>query len=560
MTRKKNTISFSISRGIMVFLIPINLLLLLYSVLSWSFLRQQTIENYADTLDTKTQQVENALESLENWVQSIFFSAEKFPLLIFSQDDTTRYLTAQEINQQARIYLELYPYETTFFIRCGDEMRIPAVSTFSNTANNSEVTRYIRGIGAVAEQQKMGEYFLQKLGDRWYLAICLKQRDVYAGVLVDTADLLDSLDLSGSILTSYHLEDRDGAILAVSGSAAKNDTLLRSELFCAPVAFGAAISGNLLLGRFRFLTNLSFILLFLAIVSLVIYIVYTKHQVGGPLKKLQDTIKKIEAGDLEQKIDVTGEKDEISQVYQTFNSFIDDIVHLKLVTYEEKLAHQQTELQYLRLQLRPHFFLNSMKRLYALAQQGQIDDVQEYILCLSTHYRFLIYDTTNTITLQEEMRHVQNYIQLQRIGYHLTIDCQVTMDVNPTLIQVPPLVVQSFIENSIKHAVRPGQPLLLTVQATLLTDEEMGTALNIVCTDNGPGFPREVIEAIGGSNEEFAQKHVGFNNLRHRLALIYEKESFLYVYNQPDGGAVVDILIPVEAEETENPPQGKGQL
>lgn len=545
MGKRKNTISLSVTRGILLFLIPVNILLSVYALFSWSFLRSQALENYTRSLTMTTQQVDSELNSLSNWLQNLFYADTAFQLMQTSSDKNATFITAQEVNQSVQPYLQMYSNDMVFFIHCGENLHIPAVSTMSTNHYNVILSDFIQSIASTAEQHPMGEYFPIQLGDKWFLAIYLQMRNVYTGVILDMEELLSLVDLSGSSIQAYGFEDLDGTPLTSELEGTPKGTPLTISLEHAPLAFRAFIPESAILGGFTLLNALSAILTVAALGLVIAFIAYTRRQVAAPLEKLQQTIHRIEAGHTEEKIDVSEEKEDVAEVYRTFNAFIDHIMQLKLESYEERIARQKTELQYLRLQLRPHFFLNSMKRLYALAQQRQMDDVQEYILCLSSHYRFLIYDTTNTISLQEEMRHVENYIQLQRIGYHLEIHCRVSMEVNPSLLQVPPLVVQSFVENSIKHAVVPGRPLELSLAAKAMDGEE-GPYLTITCQDNGPGFSAQVLEDINLGKEEFSKKHVGFNNLKHRLALIYQRESFIYVYNLPEGGAAVEIMLPIE--------------
>lgn len=549
MEKRKNTISISVTRGILLFLIPVNILLSLYALFSWSFLREQALENYQRYLNTVAHQVDSELETLSSWMTTQFYTNPSFRLLQSSTEDAnTAYIIAQEINQNAAPYLQMYPHEITFFLSCGPGLHTPAVSTVSDRENLLLLSEFIKNIPSVAEEQPMGEYFLTQLEDRWFLAIYLRQGGVYACLTMEVKELLFNLDLTGSQISLCALQNIAGNTLAVSSDAPSRGVAIPAPFETAPLVLTAFLPESAILGGFTLLNILSAVLTVAALGLVVAFIAYTRRQVATPLEKMQQTIRRIEAGHTEEKIDLSDEKEEVAEVYRTFNHFIDHILQLKLESYEEHIARQKTELQYLRLQLRPHFFLNSMKRLYALAQQGQMEDVQTYILCLSSHYRFLIYDTTNTVSLQEEMRHVENYLQLQRIGYHLEIRCQVTMEVNPALIQVPPLVVQSFVENSIKHAVVPGHPLELALSVKAMDGEE-GPYLTITCLDNGPGFSCQVMEDINLGDEEFSKKHVGFNNLKHRLALIYRRESFIYVYNRPEGGAGVDIMLPIEESQ-----------
>lgn len=548
MENSKNAIRASAIRGIILFVTPISILLSVFSMFSWYFLREQALENYSSFLQVTATQADDNLYRLQNWIANLFYRSDDFRLMSLSQNEVDRYIAAERVNQEVRTYFNNYENGLVYFIWLDENLHIPAVNTLDPAVSRTGVSDFIRNIKNTSNDYPAGKYFLTQLEDHWFLALYLHQRNVYSGVLVDVSDLLGVLDFGSMHISSCHFENESQAILASMGDTGPKDISLSASLTSTPISLTILLPESAVLGRFHALTTLSFILAFLGIVSLCAYIAYTRRQVSIPLQKLQETICKIEEGNTEQEIDIAGEKEEIAQVYQVFNGLIDNIVHLKLESYENKIARQQTELQYLRLQLRPHFFLNSLKRIYALAQEKQTDEIQQYLVCLANHYRFLIYDTTNTITLEDEIRHVQNYIQLQRIGYHIPIECSISMEANPTLLQVPPLVIQSFVENSIKYAVSPQKPLLISIQAKILSSAE-GDSLNIICKDNGPGLPEDVIAEIENGSEEFSKKHVGFNNLKHRLALIYQRESFIYTYNQSNGGAVVDILIPVETPQ-----------
>lgn len=539
----RNTISLSVMRGIMLFLIPINVLLSAYSLFSWSVLRTQARENYSNYLSIVAQQADNELSNLFTWMRGVFYNNTYIRQIQFANNDISRFLSAQEVNQDASTYLDQYPNPMAFFIRTDEGIPIPAVSTFTQNDSNAGISQFIHHVHQISSEHTMGEYFLENIGGKWFLALLFQERGVSMGILLDVEGILNTLNFTDSQISFFSFQNTQGEVLAGIGNPDSSGIPIHSPLSIAPLSLSIIIPRENIMGAYGYLTVLSFVLAFLSVGSLVAYVSYTKQQVSVPLKKLQETIRRIEAGHTEEKLDSTGEKAEIAEVYHTFNSFIDNILHLKLEAYETRISQQHTELQYLRLQLRPHFFLNSLKRLYALAQENQMEDVQEYILCLSTHYRFLIYDTTNTISLKDEMKHVQNYLQLQQIGYHLQIHCDITMEVNPNLIRVPPLIVQSFVENSIKYAILPGKQLHISIRAKVLVHDG-NTYLNLTCTDNGPGFPQKIIREIEESENEFTKKHVGFNNLMHRLALIYDEKSYIYIYNTAKGGATVDLLIP----------------
>ena len=151
MGKRKNTISLSVTRGILLFLIPVNILLSVYALFSWSFLRSQALENYTRSLTMMTQQVDSELNSLSNWLQNLFYTDTAFHLMQTSSDENATYITAQQINQNVRPYLEMYSNEMVFFIHCGENLHIPAVSTFATSQHNIVLSDFIQDISLTAE-------------------------------------------------------------------------------------------------------------------------------------------------------------------------------------------------------------------------------------------------------------------------------------------------------------------------------------------------------------------------------------------------------------------------
>ena len=544
MKTRKNTIRVSAIRGILLFLIPINVLLSAFSFFSWHFLRQQALDNYNSYVSVFAQQVDDHLDRLTEWISQQFYSRNDLQL-IATGEGTQKFLAAKQLSDEAQTYLNTFPYEMVFFIHCDDTMHIPVATTLKSSRFNAAISDFIHAISATAQAHTMGSFFQTKIEDEWYSCFYFCRADIYCGVLIRDESLLQTLPLSEASFSSCTLTETGGTILVSTGYQSKHESNLCISLQNAPISLSFTVPKTSMFGKFYTFMVFSAVLAALAVISLCAYTIYTHRQITIPLQELKEALQKIDVNNVGQKINTAGEKEEVLQVYQTINGLIDSIVHLRLESYENKIARQRTELQYLRLQLKPHFFLNSLKRIYALSQEKQYAEIQEYLLCLADHYRFLIYDTTNTIPLQDEIQHVQNYIHLQRIGYHIPIDCKMNIAVNASALQVPPLVIQSFVENSIKYAVSPGKTLEITIQVRLLSADD-GDMLNIVCADNGPGFPSGVIAAIENADMQYSKQHIGFNNLRQRMALIYKRDASLYVYNQPNGGAVVDILVPIE--------------
>lgn len=266
-----------------------------------------------------------------------------------------------------------------------------------------------------------------------------------------------------------------------------------------------------------------------------------------PIKQLTEIMEKIKQGELESQIDTTFNTMELMQVRDTFNDMMAQIQHLKIDRYERELESQHMQLQYLYRQIRPHFFLNCLKSLYACARQQKTEQMQEMILSLSNHIRYWFKDSRTLVTLDEEVSYAINYIKIQQLSLVPPPTYEVDMDDSIRHYQIPPFTVQTFVENSIKHEWNPERPLHIMIRANIIADDD-GAYMNVCVADSGDGFPVDMLDALNNQQiEYYAQHHIGLNNIKHRLKLIYGDKALMAFYNNP--GSHSEIIVPICDEE-----------
>lgn len=113
---------------------------------------------------------------------------------------------------------------------------------------------------------------------------------------------------------------------------------------------------------------------------------------------------------------------------------------------------------------------------------------------------------------------------------------------------LPPLIIQNFVENSIKNSIDLDQKIRVYVLAEKLGKDYM----RIRIADTGAGFPQKVLDAImrfKTSHKPEPDLGVGISNAILRLDILYDSVPELRIYNSPAGGATVDILLPKKEEE-----------
>jgi Histidine kinase len=210
-----------------------------------------------------------------------------------------------------------------------------------------------------------------------------------------------------------------------------------------------------------------------------------------------------------------------------------DALTLELRTRE--LEHErarkmalEARLASLESRLQPHFLFNTLNAISALIQEDP-DHAERMVERLAALLRFSL-DATGRglVPLADELKIVTDYLEIERtrLGERLAFVIDTPADV--ARCEVPPLAVQTLVENSVKHAIAPrpgGGRIRVTAAAT--ADE-----LQLNVWDDGPGFTAEAIRAGHG-----------LENLQSRLAARYGETAALTVGSR-DGGTLVTVTLP----------------
>ncbi len=189
-----------------------------------------------------------------------------------------------------------------------------------------------------------------------------------------------------------------------------------------------------------------------------------------------------------------------------------DQKHLK----ELERRNLEQQLEYLKYQINPHFFMNTLNIIHALVDIDP-EKAKSTILELSKMMRFVLYEGNKTVVpLEREISFLQNYITLMKLRY--TDKVRIQVDVAQTLPNkdVPPLIFITFVENAFKHGVSYRQESFIDIAINIDND-------TLVFTCNNSRIPQEE-EKHGG---------VGLANVRQRLDLIYGLNYELDINDDP---------------------------
>jgi two-component system, LytTR family, sensor kinase len=208
---------------------------------------------------------------------------------------------------------------------------------------------------------------------------------------------------------------------------------------------------------------------------------------------------------------------------------------LRASQLEARLAEAQ--LQALQRQLHPHFLFNTLNAISALMHRD-VEAADQMLAKLSDLLRMALDQRGGQeVTLKDELEFLQKYLEIEeaRFGDRLTV----TFDIAPETLdaQVPNLLLQPLVENSVRHAVAVRiEPGRIEIRA-----RQLGETLELVVSDNGPGMPPSRLTSPG--------KGVGLANTRSRLERLYGANHQLLFGEPPGGGLMVTVTIPFKADE-----------
>jgi len=184
-------------------------------------------------------------------------------------------------------------------------------------------------------------------------------------------------------------------------------------------------------------------------------------------------------------------------------------------TAELEKMQSETELKFLRTQISPHFFFNTLNNIYSLAIEKS-EKTPKIILKLSELMRYLLYETrTKRQRLEQEIICIQNYLELESIRYGklLEIDMKISGDIMNK--KIAPILLLSFVENAFKHGANKNiGNIKIDLDFKIIDNFLYFTISNPVPK---LGEHKQIIDHPGG---------IGLNNVKKRLALGYSKDEY----------------------------------
>jgi len=221
-----------------------------------------------------------------------------------------------------------------------------------------------------------------------------------------------------------------------------------------------------------------------------------------------------------------------SLLYFLFH-FIQNYRKEEIKNLKWQAAKNEMELNKLKSQLNPHFIFNSMNTIRALIDEDPIKSKQSVTRLSNILRSSLLMGRQKVISFDEELQLVYDYLNLEKTRFEERLDCEFNIADNTKEHMIPPMLLQTLVENGIKHGISRLQD---------------GGKISVTASKENGSLKVNIFNS--GDLDQTTNSETGFGlaNTKQRLQLLYGRRAHFEIKNTEDG-VVAELTIPENIRE-----------
>lgn len=275
------------------------------------------------------------------------------------------------------------------------------------------------------------------------------------------------------------------------------------------------------------------------IVGLAIYFSFSMYE---PIRDILRKLQKIKGGNFEIE-SRTYKNNEFALISSDIDDMVDRLKKYIEKEYSYQIKQKQSELNALKLQIKPHYIYNTLEIIRVMAREEHAEKTCGMICSLANQLRYLLNGDSAFVRLKEEIDNVKQYIELTRLRYENTIDVTYRIDEDIAECRMVKITLQPIVENIFKHAiVNSDMELMILISAYAINNH-----IEVVIFDNGCGMDKE--KADGILKYESESNHIGLKNVNERIKLLFGSEYGLEIQSEIGVGTLVKFMLPKDKME-----------
>jgi two-component system, sensor histidine kinase YesM len=298
--------------------------------------------------------------------------------------------------------------------------------------------------------------------------------------------------------------------------------------------------------------KLSRMIIIIALISLIIatiLVVIITSSITNRVINLRRLLKDVPKGKLNT-IEETKGNDEVTALSRAYNGMINSLNETIDKLAEASISQQRAVLSVLQSQINSHFLYNTLESINSMASLAEQTEIEKVTIALSRMLRYTANYKEAKVTIQQEINHLINYMEIMKTRYGDVISYNIRLDESHKNIPCLKVILQPLVENSIKHGIDTnGRAIRVDVVV-----EDLGkNKVKMTIMDNGTGFEENIMKELREKlklNEEQSDynkfSHIGVLNVSYRLKMFYKnKEAGIFIGNRKDtSGAMIQIVFP----------------
>ena len=269
------------------------------------------------------------------------------------------------------------------------------------------------------------------------------------------------------------------------------------------------------------------------------------NSVTRPISSLKMTAERLGNGDWNARAE-TGSLEEINVLARTFNQMSEEIAGLiERIRKEQKNLHI-AEMKLLQAQINPHFLYNTLDSIVWMAEDGDNQKVVEMTSDLSDFFRTVLSGGSDFIPIEEEKRHIESYLKIQKIRYEDILDYRIVTEEQILHKRVLKMLLQPIVENALYHGIknkRGGGTIVIRGY-----EDKSGVVFEV--EDNGHGMDPDTLHALRDKvngcsvmSEVSERGGFGMSNVAQRIRMYYGTEASITIESEEQIGTCVKIYI-----------------
>ncbi|MUG47340.1 sensor histidine kinase [Paenibacillus woosongensis] len=504
---------------------------------------------------------QDSMEIISNNLKIYFEDLNMLTGSFYVDPQLMKYLRSTEVSALQKLYI--YNKVNTMYISRPEFHGVQYISrtknlTFtSSDVGNNEMKKMLNDYDEIEGEATV--YSVKKLGGKNILLIQKNLVDYPGATILGTLNIYVSLSEIDKVIHTQRLQDsayflminEQKEFLYSSLEQATGVEPMHSKMAGIKGSFAGEMDGSK--GVFIYLNNSnktlpftlvkyvsdsvinapanktlsqSIVILLIAIIFVIIFAVALSYFIILPIKRLLRNMVRVEQGNFN--IQKENQRlDELGILEDRFYIMVRNLDDFMNREYRYRLELSTAQLKMLQAQINPHFLYNTMQYIGTVALKAKAYELSDKIAELGSILRYSMDFRTDVVKLSMEVKHIEDYMSIQLGRFKNKLTYSMTCHPDATSIEVPKMLLQPLIENSIVHGIEKGRGYgSIRLEIDLTQNEEAEKQILLIrVIDNGKGISAEKIEAIRNEYLEdklhYGDNGIGLINVLQRLRLLY---------------------------------------